>query len=216
MASIEIYWSKTEQPIRINDYARRLGFDLRTIEQSSIPDEHWNWIDNKIRNAILYTISDCWAEHEWPSSLSEVTQGIYIITLADNLSIDYNGLPSPVMYIGRGQILKRISSHLKEWVRYFSESLQGISFDIWMTEIKVRGLVEAFKDVETDLLSYFYEKFSRYPIQCSQGGRSHEREHEYNKEWNKPLWNPTNINNGWSIKPLGNNWWAMEFEDSNV
>jgi hypothetical protein len=213
MAHIEIEWTRTSTPIRINEYAQELGFNLTIIEQDSIPTQHWEWIDNKIRNSILYEISDCWEKDEWSTSLYEVNQGIYVINLADNLYLDYDGNPSPVMYIGRGQIMKRISSHLKNWIRNFSESLQGISFNIWMTEIKVRGLVDAFLDVETDLLDYFYDKFNSFPIQNTINGRNHYSEHEYNREWNKPLWNPSNIKNGWSIQPLDNNPWNIEFEN---
>lgn len=82
-----------------------------------------------------------------------------------------------------------------------------------MAEVKVSGSKNAYKEVETDLLNYFYDKYKCYPIQNSKTGDLHEKEHNYDKEWNKPLRNPTNINNGWSIKPLDNNDWSINFEE---
>ncbi len=108
----------------------------------------------------------------------------------------------------------RIYSHLKHWIRYLSDSLQDIALDIWMTEIRVNGNKNAFKEVETDLLNLFFEKFGSYPLQNQKSGDYHEKTHEYAENWNLPLRNPTNIQNGWSIKPLRNNPWAKEFEDA--
>lgn len=209
MAEIEYYWTKNEEPIRISEFATNLGFNLRTLEYEGAPEDKWEWINKKIRNSILAYLSDSW-EEERSSPLSSVTQGIYVITLSDNLSIDYDGQPSKVLYIGRGQIRTRLADHFKQWIRYFTDSLQDISLDIWMTEIKVKGSKCAFKEVETDLLNHFYEKFNCYPIQNSKSGDYHEKEHNYCEEWNEPLRNPTNINYGWAIKPLRNNSWAIE------
>ncbi len=52
MAYIEFHWTKTD-PIRIDEFARDLGFNLRAIDYNGIPENQWNWIDGKIRNAIL-------------------------------------------------------------------------------------------------------------------------------------------------------------------
>ncbi|GMT47734.1 MAG: hypothetical protein IEMM0007_1300 [bacterium] len=215
MATIEYYWTKTAEPIRISEFATSLGFNLRTLEYESVPDDKWEWINKKIRNVILAYVSECWEDNkeERNSALSSVNQGIYVVTLSDNLSIDYRGKPSKVLYIGRGQIHTRLSDHFKHWIRYFTDSLQDISFDIWMTEVKVSGSRNAYKEVETDLLNHFYYKFECYPIQNAKNGDYHEKAHDYCEAWNEPLRNPTNINNGWSIKPLRNNDWAFEFEE---
>ena len=214
MAFVEYFWTKTEEPIRISEFASDLGFNLRTLEYEGVPEDKWEWINKKIRDDILSYVSECWEDDEKRnSSLYSVKQGIYVVALSDNLSIDYGGEPSKVLYIGRGQIFNRLFAHFKQWISYFSDSLQDISFDIWMTEVKVSGSKNAFKDVETDLLNHFYDKFGCYPIQNAKSGNYHEKEHDYSDNWNKPLRNPTNINNGWAIRPLRNNDWAFEIEE---
>lgn len=208
MATIELDWLKNESPIRLDEYAYDVGFDLNKLEQKDLPYIHKQWIYNKIIGSILYYVSSVW-EGEWDKLLTNVKQGVYVITLANKLSIDYDGFPSPVLYIGRGQIYNRIRSHLWSWIRHFSDSLQGLSFYFWMTEVKIKGSYEAYKDVESDLLYDFYEKFSHYPIQNSIFGKTPNKTHVYKSGWNKPLWNPPYIKSGWSIKPLQNNPWAF-------
>ncbi|THB66119.1 MAG: hypothetical protein D6B27_07175 [Gammaproteobacteria bacterium] len=215
MSKIHIEWVKTEEPIRISEYANDIGFNLRTINYYGISSEIWNKIDAKIRNSIMGTLDEYWDEaYGVTKPLSKVKQGIYVITLGDNLSIDYKGNPSKVIYIGRGQIRNRISNHFKHWVRYLSDSLQDISLDIWMTEIKVKGSANAFKEVETDLLYEFKKIHDSFPLQNSKNGDYHKKTHEYNNDWKKPLKNPSNIQNGWSIKPLRQNPWCYEFEET--
>jgi hypothetical protein len=214
MATIEYNWIKTKNPIRISEYANSLGFNLRTIDYDGIADELWRMIDEKIRNRIISDLDKLWEEHtEGNQALSDVIQGVYVITLSDNLSINYKECPSKVIYVGRGKIRSRITSHLKYWIRYLSDSLQDIALDIWMAEIRVNGNRNAFKEVETDLLNFFYEKYRCYPLQNKKAGDYHEKNHEYCSDWNLPLRNRSNIQYGWSIMPLKNNPWAFTFED---
>lgn len=214
MANIEYQWIKTEYPIRISEYANDLGFNLRTLDRTGISSEMWHWIDGKIRNQIMNYLSECWEENT-EKEFSKVSQGIYVITLSDNLSIDYNGEPSQVIYIGRGQIESRLKAHLKNWIRDLSDSLQDIAFDVWMAEVRVKGNANAFKEVESDLLYDFNERFGCLPLQNTIHGNYNYKNHDYFDDWNKPLKNPSRhpIKNGWSIKPLGDNPWAMRFDD---
>ena len=173
MAIIKFKWVKTEHPIRISEYANELGFNLRTIDYNGIAEELWDMIDGKIRNQIMFGLDELWEEQaESQRVLADVTQGVYAITLSDNLSIDYNGNPSKVIYIGRGKTRSRIYNHLKYWIRYLSDSLQDIALDIWMTEIRVNGNKNAFKEVETDLLYYFHDKFGCFPLQNKKYGNN--------------------------------------------
>jgi len=212
---MDFYWTKTEEPVRISEYASELGFNLRSLEYSGLSENKWSWINSKVKSSIVDYIAECWEDEDEERSglLSEVKQGVYVITLADNLSIDYDGKPSKVLYIGRGKIRERLAAHFTHWIRHITESLQDISFDVWLTEIKTSGSKEAFKDVEADLLADFYEKFGSHPLQNSKSGDSHMRDHKYCSNWNKPLKNTSGINKGWSIKPLKNNDWALDFDE---
>ena len=215
MPKIKFEWVKTDEPIRISQYANDLGFNLRTLDYQGISEEIWKAIDGKIRNSIMETLDEYWSKAEGVTQpLSQVKQGVYAITLGDNLAIDYNGNPSKLLYIGRGHIRSRIFNHFKLWVRYLSDSLQDISLDVWMAEIKVKGSANAFKEVETDLLWDFYDRYGTYPLQNKKSGDSHEKEHEYDCDWKAPLKNPTNIQYGWSIRPLKQNPWTIKFEDT--
>ena len=209
MAKIEYEWVKNEHPISFSECAADMGINLRTLSYDNIKEDVWNWIDSKVRSNILKDLDEIWSV-QFTSSLASVKQGIYVITIADSLSIDYDNQPSKVLYIGRGQLRSRINCHLKYWLKNLSDSLQDISIQIWMTEIKVRGNKGAYKEVETDLLSHFYSKFDVYPLQNAKSGDLHDKYHEYCEDWNLPLRNPSNINNGWSIKPLEGNPWYFE------
>ena len=208
MADINIDWFKTENPISILEYAQEVGFDLRALNYEGIRQDKWEWIDTKIRLSILNNLSDEWDEDSnHTTNFSKVKQGVYVITLGENISIDYNGKPSQVMYIGRGKLNRRISSHLKHWIKIFSASLQDISFNVWLTEVKVKGSPNAYKNLESDLINYFERKYGVIPLNNLKNGDYHSREHNYNNEWKKPLINPRNIHSGWCIKPLKNNEW---------
>jgi len=209
MAQIHMDWIKSDYPIRFSEYASDMGINLRTLAYDSVKGDVWDWIDSKVRNNILKDLDEVWSEG-FSSQLFSIKQGIYVITIGDNLSIDYDNQASKVLYIGRGQLRSRISIHLKYWLKHLSESLQGISIQVWMTEVKVRGNENAYKEVETDLLCYFHDKFGVFPLQNAKAGDLHEKYHDYSKNWNLPLRNPTNINQGWSIKPLEGNPWHLE------
>ncbi len=214
MAKINVEWFKTKYPISIREYAEKCGFNLTGLENGNISEENWEWIDSKIRLRILNDLKEQWNDIEdGANRFLKVKRGVYVITLAQNISIDYSGHPSQVIYIGRGNLRSRISSHLRNWIRYFSESLQDISFNIWLTEIRVKGSPNAFKDLEYDLLDEFFNRYGELPIQNTKYGDNFGREHEYNMEWRAPLNNPRNIHNGWTIKPLRNNPWFKDVEE---
>lgn len=111
------------------------------------------------------------------------------------------------------KIRDRIKAHLAIWIKDFSDSLQDIAFDVWMAEVRVNGSKDAFKEVESDLIHDFLNRFGCLPLQNAIAGKYHEKEHIYHNDWNLPLRNSRKISNGWSIKPLENNPWAMKFDD---
>ncbi len=154
-----------------------------------------------------------WEEDQWDTSLSKVDKGVYVIKLSGNICIQYPNKESQIIYIGRGKVRNRIKTHLTNRVTHFSESLHDIKFQIWMTEIKVPGSPNAFKDVEADLIEVFEEEYGDLPIQNSKGGNYHNKDHNYNAEWKMPLRADPYINNGWCIKPMSDNEWFVEIEE---
>ncbi len=110
MANIDISWTKS-QPISIRDFASRCGFNLLTINIMDLPKENRKWIEKKVITGILSSIDKIW-EGEWEKPLSQIDKGIYVITMSGNLCVQYKYGPSQVIYIGRGQIRKRLYQHL--------------------------------------------------------------------------------------------------------
>ena len=211
MANINVDWTKSDS-ISIRDYASRCGFNLLTINIVKQPEEYRNWIEKKIISSILADVDNSW-ENEWETSLSQVDKGVYVTTMASNMCVKYKSGVSQVIYIGRGQVRKRLYQHLKNWVANFSESLQDIKFNFSLTEIKVPGSANAFKDVESDLICNFRSKYGGFPLLNKKHGDVCQKDHTYNSEFRKPFKNEHDIKRGWCIKPMANNEWFREIED---
>ena len=208
----EIIWTITE-PISIRDYASYCGFNLNTINLLEVPDQHRRWIERKIVSNILSYLDKCWEDNN-ETSLRDVEKGVYVISLAGNICIEYKKNVSQVIYIGRGKVRQRIYNHLKNWVTNFSESLNDIKFKFWITEIKKSGLSDAFKIVESKLIDKFVEKNGELPILNKKYGDGYkEDQHIFCKELTMPLTNERGIKRGWKISPMENNEWFKEIED---
>ena len=212
MAYIEVDWTKTE-PLSIREYGSYCGFNLSTIDLLNLSTERRDWVEKEVVSCILEELDATWIKDQWETSLSKVAKGVYVIKLSGSICIHYPNKESQVIYIGRGKIRNRIKIHLTNWVTHFSESLHDIKFQIWMTEIKVPGSPNAFKDVEANLLEIFEEEYGDLPIQNSKGGNYHNKDHNYNAEWKIPLKNDPSINSGWCITPMPDNEWFSEIEE---
>ena len=168
-----------------------------------------------MRARILEEITCHWNESK-PDNFNEfskVKKGVYVISLASNIAIDYDGKNSQVLYIGRGALKQRFSAHLKKWVPAITSSIYDFGLYFWMTEIKKQGNAHLFKEVESDLIEAFRDEFRTLPLQNSINGKSHNKFHNYENGWKKPFWRSQRLKNGWAIKPLENNPWAMKFDD---
>ena len=209
----EIYWTKTN-PISIRDYASYCGFNLNTIDLFKIPEDQRKWIERKVVGNILEDLDECWAEDEWEEPFNSIEKGVYVISLAGNICVDYKNKPSQVIYIGRGQVRHRIYNHLKNWVANFSESLQDINFRFWATKIKKAGSPDAFKIVESKLIKIFYDRYGELPILNKKFGDCFDNSnHSFSKDLTKPFRNERAINKGWKIRPMESNEWFKEIEE---
>ncbi len=213
MADItEIHWTKSD-PVSIRDYGNFCGFNLITIDIKQLPIDKAQWIEKKIVSSILSDLDETWEGDEWPLRLHDVEKGVYVITIAGNICVDYKDEPSQVVYIGCGKTRNRIDSHLKNWVSTFSESLQDISFCFWMTEVKIPGSPDAYMNVESELIRRFDERFGEPPILNYKAGKRYKVEHTFDRTLTKPFINLPSIKAGWKIKPMPDNEWYNEIED---
>ena len=88
-------------------YARNAGFDL------AIYDEYSDAVKTELRKR---TVTEAmrsieWACQEHGFDLPGLIGGVYVISLANPLSLLYPGGRSQVLYIGRGNVHVRIKSH---------------------------------------------------------------------------------------------------------
>jgi len=219
MDEIEILWIKNEEPIKLGDYAKDFGIDISTLSYHSIPSSTFPWLESKVRNGILRDLEDEWNEkkHESMACFSGVRKGVYVITLANNIGIEYGGeVPqvSQVLYIGCGALKQRLNAHLKIWIPAITSSIYDFALNFWMTEVKRQKNATFFKEVESDLLWEFREKHKAIPLQNKIMGVSHDKLHSYGRGWDRPLSNSSKkLKNGWAIKPLGKNPWRIKLDE---
>ena len=213
---IEVTWIKTKEPIRLGDYAKYLGIDITTLSYYAEPFSTFPWLEGKVRNSILNDIGFYWDEDkaESMSGFADIKKGVYVITLAGNIGIKYGKNVSQVLYIGRGAIKQRLNDHLKIWIPAITSSIYDFSLCFWMTELKRKNNANFFKEVESDLLWDFREKYKTTPLQNKIMGKVNNKYHNYKKGWKRPLWNMSkNLKNGWAIEPLGENPWAIKLDE---
>ncbi|WP_156025766.1 hypothetical protein [Sulfitobacter sp. 20_GPM-1509m] len=146
------------------------------------------------------------AIREWLKDLdeTEIERGVYVIRFARPYSVNYPNRPSPVLYIGEGDTLKRLQGHLKNWLRDLSKTMPGVWIDARVTQPRVQRNAEAYKEVEADLLSYFCEVYGAMPL--------FNKNKEYfgtSNQYTRTFLNVLNPGSGkgykWAISPLRSN-----------
>jgi len=210
MANITVDWVRSD-PVSIRDYASAAGFNLNSIDIRELNEGRRSWIEKEVVDWVISDLDACYAGIKH-SKLSDVRQGLYVITFADNLCINYRDDFSQVIYIGRGNVRSRIRSHLKNWVLNFSESLQDIRFCFWMAEVRTRGGRKAFKEAEGDFLNYFFERTGSYPILNKISGSAHQKDHKYSRGSFVPFQKSRGLSSGWALSPMGDNDWFKPFD----
>jgi len=215
VANVKITWMRNEYPVRLGEVAKEFGVDIATLADYANPFEAFPWLESKVRFRILENIADEWNENklEGMREFSEVRKGVYVITLASNISIDYSGKPSQVLYIGRGALKQRFSEHLKRWIPAITKSIYDFGLIFWMTEIRKAGSGDLFKEVESDLLVEFKDEYGRVPLQNKIRGKINEKLHSYENGWKKPFWKNKKLKSGWAIRPLEKNPWKMTLDE---
>jgi hypothetical protein len=126
-----------------------------------IPLAETNWSNIKLYCA---DGNECW---EW-------TECVYFIRLAPPYMIAYGDTEesdSPLIYIGSGAVRQRWGGHRK-WMNPLGRWLPGGRYEFWMFQN------ELYKEIESDVLALFREKYGRLPLANLRGGAS-DQEHSY-------------------------------------
>lgn len=131
-------------------------------------------------------------------------KGVYVIRMCRPFSINYPKRPSPVLYIGEGQIKKRLTEHLKSWVIDLAADMPNLRIEIRTTEPKIRNNNAAHKDVEADLLWKFCELYGALPL-LNRQNEYHERLHIYRKGFFNVLNPGSGKGYKWALLPVASN-----------
>jgi hypothetical protein len=163
--------------------ARNAGFDLAVYNDYS-PNVQEELRKRTIKAAMaeIRMAFECQTEAE----LSEITQGVYVISLAAPLTMQYKNKTSDVIYIGMGNIISRIESHLNNSLFDFMQSLSGAEFDFRFAKPKLPYHTDYYKHVEHLMLEYFEQSAGSLPILNSNAGNNRSISHD-DDWWIKPL-----------------------------
>ncbi len=185
-------------------YTRNAGFDL------AIYDEYSSEVQKELRRKsikeALWQIEDACDDAGF--ELAPLKYGVYVISLSNPLSIQYRKKRSQVIYVGIGNVLKRIENHFNNSLFDFMLSLSGANFDFHFSYPSLKGTKSYYKHVEYLMLEYFSENYGgldekkRFPVLNSISGAN--KSYKGGGSWwntplkiagKKPLWElaPTNF-----------------------
>lgn len=89
---------------------------------------------------------------------------VYVIRIKGDFVIAYPLRRSPVLYIGRGSALGRLSSHLRRWLHEIDGFGKDVRIEIRVCRTRRRNVAEMFKHVEADLIDWFAERYGVIPF----------------------------------------------------
>jgi hypothetical protein len=130
---------------------------------------------------------------------------IYVVRLCRPFSIHYERNVSCTMYIGRGDFQKRMTSHLKSWIKPLSKHINDLKIEILFCLPRVQRNFDAYKDAEASLIDLFEKRFGALPIKNKIRGHS-VHEHSFSKEdFAKAFGLGKGTGFHWAIWPVGSN-----------
>jgi len=153
--------------------AREAGFDLAMYDQYRTQTKAE--LRTRTVKQALKNIQDAyWDETE--TDLSEIKYGVYVIRLSCPFTIKYGteavadnsnvyDSTSQIVYIGRGDVLGRLRSHLNSKLFDFMQSLSGTNFDFQILDPYSDHIAKnkLFKQIEHDLLEKFAASITGQP-----------------------------------------------------
>jgi hypothetical protein len=147
--------------------ARNAGFDL------AVYDLYSQGVQFELRKraikAIIREIRLAF-EDETGEDPGELTQGVYVISVAKPLTISYPNKRSDVIYIGIGNVMNRIEQHFNNSLFDFMQSLSGADFDFRFSKPWKRNSPDYYKHVEYEMLEYFFGTAGRFPLLNTNAG----------------------------------------------
>ena len=139
-----------------------------------------DWLD-PIRLSLADDDSEIALVRRLKSEIKEATsdwdlgRSVYLIRLAGRAVIVYdNDFHSPLVYVGRGDSVRRLASHLKRWATEAFTWGQDTELEIRILCPSLKNDDECFKNVEADLLRWFHDRAGMLPLINSRFEKSYE------------------------------------------
>ena len=105
---------------------------------------------------------------------ADLKRCVYVIRMKGDFVIAYPRRRSPVLYIGRGSALGRLSSHLRRWLHQIDGFGKDVRIEIRVCRTRRKNLTDMFKYVEADLIDWFAEKYGVIPFFNSRRETAYE------------------------------------------
>jgi hypothetical protein len=99
---------------------------------------------------------------------------VYVIRMKGDFVIAYPWHRSPVLYVGRGSALGRLSSHLKRWLHEVDQFGKDVTIEIRVCRTRRRNVEDMFKFVEADLIEQHAARFGCIPFFNARREKSYE------------------------------------------
>jgi hypothetical protein len=159
--------------------------------------------DEEDRQSLIRRLS---IQIEDEANIIGLERSVYIIRMAGSFVIQYPEGPSPVVYIGRGDSVSRLASHLKTWASDVFVWGSDTEIEIRILRPARRNRTEYYKNVEADLLEWFRNRYGILPLINSRYETNWAGAVEYGPSQESRLRQVLGIGRGlrpkWAIQPL--------------
>jgi len=143
------------------------------------------------------------------------SKAVYVIRLKSPFSINYPLEHTPVLYIGEGQVVKRLLAHRK-WIK----RLQGLGYsfglEVAVCSPRVKKNAIAYKFFEAHLLRVFKDTYGSLPLK-NKNKELIATNHLYSKSATTNVLGPgSGTKRMWAIQPLPSNPFRDVFERTHA
>ncbi len=148
-----------------------------------------------------------WSEMKlWLVGIEEALpdRAVYVIRTKRPFAISYPKKPSPVLYIGEGNLQQRFRNYMRKWIVGMGRHLPGLELDVRFQQVVVRNNAKAHREVEADLLYEFGRAHGVTPLFNKQY-EANEKVHNYGAEFFDVLRPGRGPGFHWGLLPLATN-----------
>ena len=138
-------------------------------------------------------------------------KAVYVIRLKSPFSINYPIKHTPVLYIGEGNVSRRLYSHRK-WAERLQQLGYSFGLEVAVCFPLVRHNAAAYRTFEAHLLTVFNKRYGSLPLKNSI--KEHMAyDHQYDRVATTGILGPgSGTRHMWAIQPLPSNPFRDVFE----